>query len=96
MREFPLWSWRRDDAERKGNSGIVCIWGPTFSEAPAHPEVGDLVAFNIVRIVAEFPEESSLIGYIDCRLEPVLIGSKGWRLAASFRPDNLKPELHLG
>ncbi len=72
------------------------IWGPTLAEAPAQPEVGDLVAFNIVRIVAEFPEESSLIGYIDCRLEPVLNGSKGWRVATSFRPDTLKPELHLG
>jgi len=86
--------WYRLKLARQG--GALEIWGPTFSEAPAHPEVGDLVAFNIVRIVAEFPEESSLIGYIDCRLEPVLIGSKGWRVAASFRPDNLKPELHLG
>lgn len=86
--------WYRLKVARQG--GALEIWGPTLAEAPAHPEVGDLVAFNIVRIVAEFPEESSLIGYIDCRLEPVLNGSKGWLVAASFRPDNLKPELHLG
>lgn len=86
--------WYRLKLARQG--GALEIWGPTLPAAPAHPEVGDLVAFNIVRIVAEFPEESSLIGYIDCRLEPVLNGSKGWLVAASFRPDTLKPELHLG
>lgn len=64
--------------------------------APAHPEVGDLVAFRIVRIATELPEYASLIGYIDCLLEPVLNSRKGWHIATSFRPDNLKPELHLG
>ena len=86
--------WYRLKLARQGEG--LEIWGPTLSGARAQPEVGDLVAFNIVRIVAEFPEESSLIGYIDCRLEPVLNGSKGWRVAESFRPDSLKPELHLG
>lgn len=76
--------------------GGVEIWGPTLSDAPAIPEVGDLVAFRIVRIATELPEHARLIGYIDCRLEPVLNGRKGWRVATSFRPDNLKPELHLG
>jgi hypothetical protein len=76
--------------------GTLAIWGPTMPEAPAYPEVGDLVAFRIVRFATELPEDASLIGYIDCRLEPVLNGSKGWRVAKSFKPDNLKPELHLG
>ena len=78
-----------------GQGGLLDIWGPTLSGAVAYPEVGDLVAFRIVRIATELPEAASLIGYIDCRLEPVLNGRKGWRVAASFRPDNLKPELHL-
>jgi len=86
--------WYRLKLARTG--GELEIWGPTLPEAPAQPEVGDLVAFNIVRIIAEFPEEASLIGYIDSRLEPVLNGSKGWRVSASFKPDNLKPALHLG
>jgi len=76
--------------------GALDIWGPTMPEAPAYPEVGDLVAFRIVRFATELPEHASLIGYIDCRLEPILNDRKGWRIATSFRPDNLKPELHLG
>lgn len=86
--------WYRLKLAREG--GALEIWGPTLSEAPAHPEVGDLVAFRIVRFAEELREDYRLIGYIDCRLDPVLNGSKGWRVAASFRPDNLKPELHLG
>ena len=76
--------------------GVLDIWGPTLPEAPAYPKVGDLVAFRIVRFATELPEDASLIGYIDCRLEPVLNTRKGWHIASSFRPDNLKPELHLG
>jgi hypothetical protein len=76
--------------------GALHIWGPTLSEAPSYPDVGDLVAFRIVRIATELPDDARLIGYIDCRLEPVLNSRKGWHIATSFRPDNLKPELHLG
>ncbi|MBK5275503.1 MAG: hypothetical protein JJE30_10685 [Desulfuromonadales bacterium] len=75
--------------------GVLDIWGPTLPEAPGHPEVGDLVAFRIVRFATELPEDASLIGYIESRLEPVLNSRKGWRIALSFRSDNLKPELHL-
>jgi hypothetical protein len=76
--------------------GGLEIWGPTLSNAPALPKVGDLVAFRIVRFATELPDDANLVGYIDCRLEPVLNGRNGWRVADSFRPDNLKPELHLG
>ena len=76
--------------------GTIDIWGPTLLETPAYPAVGDLVAFRIVRIATELPDDASLIGYIDCRLEPVLNSRRGWRIASTFRPDNLKPELHLG
>lgn len=74
----------------------LVIWGPTLPFAPAYPDVGDLVALRIVRFATELPETASLIGYIDCRLEPVLNGRKGWRIATNFKPDNIKPELHLG
>ena len=77
-------------------NGPLDIWGPTLSAAPACPRVGDLVAFRIVRIASELPEDARLVGYIACRLEPLLNSRKGWQVAESFRPDNLKPELHLG
>lgn len=86
--------WYRLHLARR--EGALDIWAPALLSAPALPEVGDLVAFRIVRFATELPEDASLIGYIDCRLEPVLNEKKGWRIAASFRPDNLKPELHLG
>ena len=76
--------------------GALEIWGPTLPDAPAYPEAGDLVAFRIVRFATELPEHASLIGFIDCRLEPAMNSRKGWRIATTFRPDNIKPELHLG
>ena len=78
-----------------GPEGALEIWGCTMADAPAYPEVGDLVAFCIVRIAEELPEEAQLIGYIACKLEPVLNGRKGWQIASNFTPPHLKPELHL-
>lgn len=78
-----------------GPEGALEIWGCTMADAPGYPEVGDLVAFRIVRIAEELPKEAQLIGYIAYKLEPVLNGSKGWRIATSFTPAHLKPELHL-
>lgn len=78
-----------------GPNGAMDIWGCTMAEAPGYPQVGDLVAFRIVRIATELPEEAQLIGYIASKLEPVLDGRKGWRIAVNYTPDNLKPELHL-
>lgn len=78
-----------------GPNGILETWGCTMAGAPAYPVVGDLVGFRIVRIATEMPEEASLIGYIACRLEPVVIGGKKWRIGDSFTPDNLKPEIHI-
>ena len=71
------------------------LWAGTIAGAPAFPEKGDLVAFRVVRIATELPEDASLIGFVACKLEPVLEGSKGWRIATSYTPPNLKPELHL-
>jgi len=76
--------------------GVLDIWGPTLPGAPAYPNVGDLVAFRIVRFATELPEDASLVGYIDSRLDPTLNSRRGWNISTSFRPDNLKPELHLG
>lgn len=78
-----------------GPEGAVEIWGCTLADAPGYPEVGDLVAFRIVRIASELPEEAQLIGYIAVKLEPVLIGKRSWRVAANYTPANLKPELHM-
>lgn len=79
-----------------GEGRVINIWGPTLPGAPAYPETGDLVAFRIVRIATELPEDAGLIGYIDCKLNPALNSRKGWHISTSFRPDNIKPELHLG
>lgn len=79
-----------------GQEGGGDIWGPTLPDAPAYPNVGDLVVFRIVRFATELPDDASLIGYIESRLDPVLNSRKGWHIATNFRPDNLKPELHLG
>ena len=78
-----------------GPLGALEIWGCTMDDAPAYPDVGDMVAFRIVRIATELPEPASLIGYIACRLKPVLDSRKGWRNSTNFTPSNLKPELHL-
>lgn len=78
-----------------GPHGAREIWGCTMAGAPAYPVAGDLVGFRIVRIATDLPEHASLIGYIACRLAPVLTDGKKWRIAANFTPDDLKPELHL-
>jgi hypothetical protein len=78
-----------------GPQGVLEVWGCTMAGAPAYPKSGDLVAFRIVRIATEMPEEASLIGYIECRLDPFLIGAHKWRVAETYVPDNLKPELHF-
>jgi hypothetical protein len=78
-----------------GPSGTLAIWGCTLTDAPGYPEVGELVAYRIVRIAPELPEDASLIGYIACRLEPVLDVRKGWKIGHTYTPSTLKPELHL-
>jgi len=72
------------------------IWACTLADSPGQPAVGDLVAFCLVRIATELPENASLVGYIACGLQPVLNGKKGWLVSTSYTPSNLKPELHLG
>jgi hypothetical protein len=78
-----------------GPRGAMEIWGCTMADAPAYPEVDDLVAYRIVRIAPELPEDAQLIGYIAGKLEPVLEGRKRWRGAINYTPANLKPVLHM-
>ena len=76
-------------------SGGREIWGCTMADAPGFPEIGDFVAYRIVRIASELPDDASLIGYIAGKLEPVLVDKKGWRIAVSYTPANLKPEIRF-
>lgn len=71
------------------------LWTSTLKGAKGYPSTGDLVGFRIVMIASDLPEEASLIGYLACRLEPVLVSGKGWRTAQVYTPENLKPALRF-
>ena len=70
------------------------LWSITLKGSQGHPKVGDLVGFRIVMIASDLPEEANLVGYLACRLEPVLVAGKGWLAALIYTPDNVKPALH--
>lgn len=78
-----------------GPEGAQEIWGCTMAGAPALPEIGDLVAYQIVRIATELPPQAQLIGYIASRLDPVLVDGRLWRVAIDLSPPDLKPVLHM-
>jgi len=78
-----------------GPEGGMGLWTSTLKGSKGFPKEGDLVGFRIVTIASDLPEEASLIGYLACRLEPVLVPGKGWRTAQIFTPDNLKPALRF-
>ena len=78
-----------------GAQGPVSFWSSTLKEARTHPKAGDLVGFRIVMIASDLPEHASLIGYIACRLERVLTHGKGWAVAESYTPDDIKKPLRL-
>lgn len=73
----------------------LTLWSSTLKGTQGCPKVGDLVGFRIVTIASDLPEEASLIGYLACRLEPVLVAGKGWLAALRYTPDNIKPAIHL-
>ncbi|HJV67037.1 MAG TPA: hypothetical protein VJ550_14995 [Geomonas sp.] len=75
--------------------GPVTLWSCTLKESPQYPKPGDFVGFRIVTIASDLPEQYSLIGYLACRLEPVLVEGKGWRVAQSYTPGNIKRALRL-
>jgi hypothetical protein len=71
------------------------LWGCTLKEATRFPDIGELVGFRVVRIAEEFPPPQNVVGYIAVRLAPVHVPGRGWRIAANYTPDDIKPELHL-
>jgi len=73
----------------------MTLWSSTLKETRGRPKVGDLVGFRIVMIVSDLPEEASLVGYLACLLDPVLVAGKGWLAAFRYTPDNIKPAIHL-
>jgi len=79
-----------------GGDGGLTLWSSTLKESQGYPSVGDLVGFRIVMIASDLPEEASLIGYLACRLEPVLVAGKGWRASLRYTPDNIKQAIRLG
>lgn len=74
-------------ADRNGGREL---WGCTLKEAADFPEVGDLVAFRVVKIASDLPVEISVIGFIAAKLLPELVEKKGWRILKSYTPDNIK------
>ena len=77
-------------ADRNGGREL---WSCTLQEAPAYPQVGDLVGFKVVKIASDLPDEASILGYIAVQLAAVLVQKRGWRIARSYTPPNLKPTL---
>jgi hypothetical protein len=78
-----------------GAHGAIDFWSCTLKEAKSHPKAGDLVGFRIIMIASDLPEQASLIGYIACRLDRVLIDGKGWAVAQSYTPKDIKQPLRL-
>jgi len=79
-----------------GPQGAAKLWSCTLKESLSYPKEGDFVGFRIVTIASDLPEPANLIGYIACRLERVLVAGKGWAVAQSYTPKNLKRAIRLG
>lgn len=74
----------------------MTLWSCTLKESLGYPKEGDFVGFRIVTIASDLPEPANLIGFIACRLRPVLVPGKGWAAAQSFTPKNIKRAIRLG
>jgi len=79
-------------ANREGGRVIEAC---TLKESLRFPGVGDLVGYRVVKVEPELPEPFDLLGFIAYRLEPVYVPGRGWRIAESFVPDNIKPTLRM-
>lgn len=73
-----------------GPHGAMKVWTCTLKESATHPDEGDLVGFRIVTIASDLPEPANLVGFIACKLHPVLVPGKGWAVAQSYTPKNIK------
>lgn len=71
------------------------LWACTLKESTEFPDVGDMVGFKVVRVDAGLPAPYDVLGYIALKLETVLVGGKGWRIAKNYTPDNIKPIVHF-
>lgn len=71
------------------------FWSSTLKESQGYPREGDFVGFRIVTIASDLPVHASLIGYIACRLERVLVQGKGWTVAQSYTPKNIKQAIRF-
>jgi len=78
-----------------GKNGAKKFWSCTLKETQSYPRVGDLVGFRIVTIASDLPEHASLIGFIACRLDRVLVAGKGWIVAQNYTPANIKKAINL-
>lgn len=79
-------------ANREGGKVIETC---TLKESLRSPVAGDFVGYRVVKIEPELPEPFDLLGFIAYRLEPVYVPGRGWRIAESFVPDNIKPTLRM-
>jgi hypothetical protein len=71
------------------------LWTCTLKESPASPREGDFVGFRVVTIASDLPEPANLIGYIACKLQPVLVAGRGWRVAQSYTPKEIKQAIRF-
>ena len=78
-----------------GPGRAITFWSCTLKESRSYPRAGDLVGFRVVLIASDLPEDASLIGYIACRLEPVLTPAKGWTISQNYTPPDIKQAIRL-
>ncbi len=78
-----------------GEGGGRELWACTLKEATDCPEVGDLVGFKVVKVASDLPDEANVLGFIAVKLEPVLVAGKGWKIAQSYTPLNIKPTVRF-
>jgi hypothetical protein len=73
----------------------AAVWTCTLKESAARPSEGDFVGFRVVTIASDLPEPANLIGYIACKLQPVLVVGRGWRVAQSYTPKEIKQAIRF-
>ncbi|HBG06186.1 MAG: hypothetical protein A2075_25360 [Geobacteraceae bacterium GWC2_58_44] len=77
------------------SGGVQTLWSATLKESLSYPREGDLVGFRVYLIADDMPEPVNLIGFIGCRLEPVFVEGRGWVVAQSYTPRNIKQAIRL-
>lgn len=80
-------TFRLSIADKNGGYGM---WASTLKDAAGYPAEGDLVGFKIVRIASDLPDGMNIIGFIAVKLLPILVTGKGWKIACSYTPEEMK------